>query len=73
MFMALILVIMIMFMMCTYLQTHQINVLSVFCIISIILNKVGFLGGLNIYIYLAALGLSCSMQDLSCRMWDLVP
>ena len=26
-----------------------------------------------LFIYLAALGLSCGMQDLSCGMWDLVP
>ena len=26
-----------------------------------------------LFIYLAALGLSCGMQALSCGMWDLVP
>ena len=26
-----------------------------------------------VFIYLAALGLSCSMRTLSCSMWDLIP
>ena len=28
---------------------------------------------LKIFIYLAVLGLSCSIQDFSCGVWDLVP
>ena len=32
-----------------------------------------FLKHISIFIYLAAVAISCDMQTLSCDMWDLVP